>query len=117
MLIFRLCTSPTYRGTALRPRHSCDIPVHNSRPIPAPTPHPALATAESLGYGQIHDDTPDEHTRAVRRTVVVARLSPRATSRHLINVDGKTRQIRARKKINLAGSFSFIGSTMRTRAR
>lgn len=48
----------------------------------APTPYPALATTESLSYGQTHDDTRDEHTRAVRRTVVVARLSPQATLRH-----------------------------------
>lgn len=71
------------------PQTPLRYPVHISRPTPAPTPHPALATTETLSYGQIHDDTPDEHTRAVRRTVVVARLSPRATSRHLINVDGK----------------------------
>lgn len=80
---------PRLRGNCLTPHAQLRCPVHISRPIPAPTPHPALATAESLSYGQIHDDTPDEHTRAVRRTVVVARLSPRATSRHLINVDGK----------------------------
>lgn len=71
------------------PRHRCNIPYTFRAPSPPPTPHPALATAETLSYGQVHDDTPDEHTRAVRRTVVVARLSPRATSRHLINVDGK----------------------------
>lgn len=54
----------------------------------APATYPALVTAESMSYGHFHDDTPDEHTRAKRRTVVVARLSPRATSRHLISVDG-----------------------------
>lgn len=80
---------PGIRGELPYPQAQLRYPVHISRPIPAPTPHPALATAETLSYGQVHDDTPDEHTRAVRRTVVVARLSPRATSRHLINVDGK----------------------------
>lgn len=67
------------------------VAISRTHFAPNPRPHtpPALATAETLSYGQIHDDTPDEHTRAVRRTVVVARLSPRATSRHLINVDGK----------------------------
>ena len=65
------------------PRHRCDIPYTFRAPTPPPHPTPHLS------YGRVHDDTPDEHTRAVRRTVVVARLSPRATSRHLMNVDGK----------------------------